>query len=160
MIFRVPLSQNFDYYFGKVDKHIDEDFEYKLPDYGKRPFHPHGFHFKRKGKTVRGIYRSRYIKGADSITLHSLFPSSTHMCFVGRMVTDKKGNNSLLVFVYPQLIQLFILIASFVLTAFLVKSFFKTHIYVIFFALVFIYTFIETVIFSIHVKEQFMSFFN
>jgi len=160
MIFRVPLSRDFDYYFGKVDKHINEDFEYKLPDYGKRPFRPRGFHFARKGNWITGIYRLRFLRGADKIIEGSLFSSSTHMRYIARMKTDKNGQNTLWVFVYPQLVQSFLLVTSALISISLVKGFFKTYIFVIFFALMFIYTLIEIVKQSIYVKSEFVKFFN
>ena len=64
MFINIPLSHSVDYYCEKIDTHIKEDFETKIPDYGAEAFNPIGFHFKRRNNRISGIYRSKNAKNA------------------------------------------------------------------------------------------------
>ena len=90
MFFNVPLSKSFDHYCNKIDEHIKEDFETKIPDYGAEAFNPIGFHFKRRDTSVSGIYRSKNAKNSGN----AFISQSTHMHFFARMHTDKNGENN------------------------------------------------------------------
>lgn len=153
---KIPLSHDTDYYCEKIDEHIKEDFETKIPDYGAEAFNPIGFHFKRKNNRISGIYRSKNAKNAAN----AFISQSTHMHFAGKMKEDTKGNRVLSVFLYPQLSQIFILIVTLVFPLLLMKNFIDTYIYVLFFAVVFLYSLGETIKLSLLVKKEFMKFFE
>ena len=46
MLLNIPLSKNIDHYVEKIDEHIKEDFETKVPDFGADRFRHKGFEFK------------------------------------------------------------------------------------------------------------------
>ena len=156
MFYTIPLSHDFDYYADKIDQHIKEDFETKVPDYGEEAFKPLGFHFNRKGNTVKGIYRSKYSK----LGVNALLPQSTHMNFVAKLSVNKKGENTLSVFWYPQLSQIFMILVSLAFPLLLVKNFMKAYIYVIFFTIMFLFSLGETIKLSVKMKKEFKEFFK
>ena len=156
MLINIPLSHDTSYYCEKIDTHIKEDFETKIPDYGAEAFNPIGFHFKRKGNSISGIYRSKNAKNAAS----AFVSQSTHMHFTGKMKEDKNGQLTLSLFLFPQLSQIFILAVTLIFPLLLMKNFMDTYVYVVFFAVVFLYSLAETVkLFSL-VKKEFAKFFK
>ena len=156
MFYSVPLSHDFDYYADKIDQHIKDDFETKIPDYGAEAFNPIGFHFKRKENKISGIYRSKNAKVGGN----AFVSQSTHMHFVGKMKTDKAGNNVLSFFLYPQLTQLFMLVISLVFIIALAPNIADTYIYVGLFAAILLYSAVETVRLTSLVKKEFSKFFE
>lgn len=156
MFFNIPLSHDFDYYCDKIDTHIKEDFETKIPDYGAEAFNPIGFHFKRKGCSISGKYRSKNAKMGGN----AFISQSTHMHFSGKMVTDKKGEKRLRVFVWPQLSQIFFLVVTLLFPLLLAKNFIDTYIYVTLFMVMFLFALFETIKLYILVKKQFYEFFK
>ena len=156
MFYKYPLSHDFDYYCEKIDNHIKEDFETKIPDYGAEAFNPIGFHFSRKGNSVKGIYRSKNAKVGGN----AFVSQSTHMHFSGKMTTDKDGGHVLRVVMWPQLTQLFMIVVS---TAFIIAlspNIMDTYIYVGLFAAILIYSVYETVRLAARVKKEFLKFFE
>ena len=156
MLFSIPLSKNADYYCERIDEHIREDFETKIPDYGADAFNPVGFHFKRKGNRISGIYRSKYAKQ----TVGAFLSPSTHMHFRGEMSTEKNGEGRLRVFLYPQISQAFMLIVSLAFIIFFSRNISETYIYVVLFGVIFIYSVIETVKLVTLIKKEFKKFFK
>lgn len=156
MIFSVPLSRGTDYYCKKIDDHIKEDFETKIPDYGAEAFYPIGFHFKRKGNAVSGIYRSKHAKVGGN----AFVAQSTHMHFKGRMTENKRGEKVFRYILFPQITQLFMLLLSLVFIILFSMNFAHTYVYVAFFAVVFLFSLIQTVRLSILVKRKFREFFE
>ena len=156
MFYKIPLSHDFDYYADKIDQHIKDDFETKIPDYGAEAFNPIGFHFKRRNNSISGIYRSKNAKVGGN----AFVSQSTHMHFVGKMKTDKNGNNVLSFFLYPQLTQLFMLVVSLVFIIALAPNIADTYIYVGLFAAILIYSAFETIRLTALVKKEFLKFFK
>ena len=76
------------------------------------------------------------------------------------MKEDREGKSILSVFLYPQLSQVFILLVTLIFPLLLMKNFIDTYIYVLFFAVVFIYSLAETVKLSLLVKKEFIKFFE
>ena len=156
MFFVIPLSRDFDYYADKIDTHIKEDFETKIPDYGAEAFNPIGFHFKRRGNSVSGIYRSKHAKVGGN----AFVSQSTHMHFFGKMKEDKTGGRVLSVVLVPQMTQLFMLLISLAFIIAFSPNIADTYIYVGLFAAIFLYSLIETIRLSSLVKKQFSEFFK
>ena len=156
MFYTIPLSHDFDYYCDKIDTHIKEDFETKIPDYGAEAFNPIGFHFKRNGNSISGIYRSKHAKVGGN----AFVSQSTHMHFFGKMKEDKAGNRCLSFMLVPQITQLFMLVISLAFIIALSPNISDTYIYVGLFAAILIYSVIETVSLSSLVKKEFLKFFK
>lgn len=158
MLFNIPLSKDTDHYYHKIDEHIREDFETKIPDYGADAFNPIGFHFKRKNNNIRGMYRSKYVKYSGGVG--SFLSPSTHMHFIGKMYKDNKGENRLRVLLYPQLTQAFMLVVSLVFIILFSRNIAETYLYVVMFSVLFLYSFIETVRLVSLIKKEFKKFFG
>jgi len=156
MFFSIPLSHSSDYYCDKIDQHIKEDFETKIPDYGAEAFNPIGFHFERKENKIKGIYRSKYAKNGGNAFL----PQSTHMHFRASIAPDKNGELKLKVFMFPQFSQIFFLIVSLAFALLLVKNFVNTYIYVTLFAVMILFSLSETVKLTVLVNKEFKKFFD
>ncbi|MBQ2730061.1 MAG: hypothetical protein IJF69_04740 [Clostridia bacterium] len=156
MFFNIPLSREIDYYYEKIDEHIKEDFETKIPDYGADAFNPVGFHFKRKGNRISGIYRVKYARQ----TVGSFLSPSTHMHFKGEMTEGRKGEGKLKVLLYPQLSQAFMLIVSLVFVIFFSRNIAEAYLCVVLFSVILIYSVIETVRIVALIKKEFKKFFK
>jgi len=156
MFINLSLSHSIEHYCEKIDNHIKEDFETKIPDYGAEAFNPIGFHFKRRGERISGIYRSKNAKMGGN----AFVSQSTHMHFKGRLYTDKAGQNRLRVILWPQTSQIFFLLLTILFPILLAQNFADTYIYVIVFAVMFIYSLFETIkLFSL-VKKEMKEFFK
>ncbi len=158
MFFSIPLKHDIDHYCNKIDEHIREDFETKIPDYGADAFNPIGFHFKRKDNKVRGFYRSKYVKFTGGAG--AFLSPSTHMHFIGKMTEDETGEKKLRVFVYPQLTQAFMLVISIIFVILFSRNIAETYLYVILFASLFLYSLVETVRLTSLINKEFKKFFN
>lgn len=156
MLLNIPLSKNIDHYVEKIDEHIKEDFETKVPDYGAEPFRPKGFHFKRSGSAVKGIYRMKYAKAGGNAFL----PASTHINFTGKLSEDSKGEGCFKVFLYPQLTQIFMMVVSLVFIIFFSRNIAETYIYVVVFAVIFLYCLLETVRHTATTIKELKNFFK
>lgn len=156
MIFNIPLSKDSEHYCQKIDEHIREDFETKIPDYGAEPFKPIGFHFKRKGSSVSGIYREKHAKVGGN----TFVSQSTHLHFAGRIVTDKRGTQRFCGFMYPQMTQLFMLVISVLFIALFAPNIADTYPYVGLFAVILIWTLADTVRLVSLVKSELLKFFE
>ena len=156
MILNLSLSKNIEYYIDKVDEHIKEDFETKVPDYGADPFRPKGFHFKRSGRTVKGIYRMKYAKMGGNAFL----PASTHINFSGKLSEGASGEGVFKVFLYPQLTQIFMMVVSLIFVFFFSRNIAETYIYVVIFATIFLYSIIETIRHTATTIKELKSFFK
>lgn len=156
MLLNIHLSKQIDHYIGKIDDHIKEDFETKVPDYGAEPFRPKGFHFKRSDRAVKGIYRMKYAKMGGNAFL----PASTHINFTGKLTEDSKGEGTFKVFLYPQLTQIFMMVVSLVFIIFFSRNIAETYIYVVLFAIIFLYSVIETVRYTAITVKELKSFFK
>lgn len=141
MLLNIPLSKHIDHYIEKIDEHIKEDFETKVPDYGAEPFRPKGFHFKRSDRAVKGIYRMKYAKMGGNAFL----PASTHINFTGKLSEDSKGEGRFKVFLYPQLTQIFMMVVSLIFIIFFSRNIAETYVYVVIFTIIFLYCLLETV---------------
>ncbi|MBR6677047.1 MAG: hypothetical protein IKL24_06935 [Clostridia bacterium] len=156
MLFNIPLSKDAEHYCQKIDDHIKEDFETKIPDYGAEAFRPIGFHFKRRGNSVRGIYREKHAKVGGN----AFVSQSTHLHFAGRMVTDKNGTQRFRGFMYPQMTQLFMLVISAVFIVLFSMNIADTYLYVGLFAAIFIWAAADTVRLVSLVKKELFKFFK
>ncbi len=156
MLLNIPLSKHIDHYVEKIDDHIKEDFETKVPDYGAEPFRPKGFHFKRSDRSVKGIYRMKYAKMGGNAFL----PSSTHINFTGKLVEGSSGEGAFKVFLYPQLTQIFMMVVSLIFIIFFSRNIAETYVYVVIFAVIFLYSLIETVTYTATTIKELKSFFK
>ncbi len=108
MIFNIKLNCTADRLCSEIDNYIREDCEYVLPAYGAFRTYPKGFHFRRKGKRIFGIYRKSVLDGTTPAVRY--LPRSSHTNFRARVVTKKNGKAYLRGFCYPQYYQIFLAI--------------------------------------------------
>ncbi|MBE6714043.1 MAG: hypothetical protein E7575_01995 [Ruminococcaceae bacterium] len=106
MIFNIKLNCTEEELCTYIDRFIRDDCEYELPAYGSFKSYPKGFHFRRKGKRIRGLYRKSSL---DGTTLAKRYmPISNHTNFYARIVRKKGKASYLRGFCYPQYYLIFL----------------------------------------------------
>lgn len=98
-----------------LDRHIWQDTDLELPDWGKHKEYTKGIHFTRKGNAVKGVYRKRDWNEKQR-SQNKWGAISVHLRFFAKLHENKKGEMILTVFTYPQLWFWFFLLAFGVLT--------------------------------------------
>lgn len=108
MIFNIKLNCTSDDLCREIDNYIREDCEYTLPAYGSFKIYPKGFHLRRNGRKISGLYRKSVLDGNSPAVRY--MPRSVHTNFRAKIVSKSNGQTYLRGFCYPQYYQIFLIL--------------------------------------------------
>ena len=115
MLFIVGTGRDEKDFCERTDRHIWNDTELELPDFGKFKQYTKGLHFTRKGRTLKGIYRLNDYNEWEATVRRRRY--SIHVHFFGRAFFRKDGKGTFVFIAVPQISFWFLLAACSLLTA-------------------------------------------